>query len=116
MSIGCFFLLILTKAIRFSDPGEESLLVGIAPSVFGPPGLLFLMLSNSGRLGKLSLFQLTLFVGAFALGLEFAQLLPRPGILAYVAYTFDWLDVLASVLSLLVAYIVTRFILRLRGS
>ncbi|MEK7249601.1 MAG: hypothetical protein AAB209_04180 [Bacteroidota bacterium] len=116
MSIGCFFLLILTKAIRFSDPDEESLLIGIAPSVFGPPGLLFLMLSNSGRLGKLSLFQLTLFVGAIALGLEFAQLLSRPGILAYVAYTFDWLDVLASVLSLLVAYIVTRFILRLRGS
>ena len=114
MSIGCFFLLILTKAIRVSASDEESVLIGIAPSVFGPPGLLFLMLSSSGRLGKLPLFQLTLFVGGLALGLEFAQLLPRWGILGYVVYTFDWLDLLASVLSLLSAYFVARFILSLR--
>ena len=45
------------------------------------------------------------------MGLEFMQLIPRPGILAYVKYTFDPLDLAATFCSLLIAYGVIRFVL-----
>lgn len=87
------------------------ILTDIAPSVLGPAGLLFLMLSSSGRLARLSLFQTTLLAGVIALGIEFAQFLPRPGILEKLYYTFDWLDVLASILSIFAGYIIARVII-----
>jgi len=100
-------LIIPVKAARWLGIGGSSdFLVGIAPSLLGPAGLLFLLLSAKARLTRRSVPRTTLLVLAIALGLEFAQLLPRPGILAKVRYTFDWWDVVASVLSACVAYIV----------
>ncbi len=64
------------------------------------------MLSGSGKLSRLTHRQVAILVIVIALGLEFAQLLPRPGILAKVHYTFDWLDILASLLSISVSYLV----------
>jgi hypothetical protein len=49
-------------------------------------------------------------VGAFAIGLEFVQLVPRPGILAVIHYTFDWLDVAATLMSVSVGYVVARIL------
>ena len=64
------------------------------------------MLSGSGKLSRLKQPQVAILVAVIALGLEFAQLLPRPGILAKVHYTFDWLDIFASLLSISVSYLV----------
>ena len=100
-------LIIPIKAIRFVDKTTaDTLLVGIAPSLLGPAGLFFLILSSSGRLSRLTLVQVTVLVAVIALGLEFAQLLPRPGILSKVHYTFDWFDIFASLLSVCVGYVI----------
>jgi hypothetical protein len=85
--------------------------VGIAPSLLGPAGLLFLILSSSGRLSRLTLMQISFLVAVIAFGLEFIQLIPRSGILAKVHYTFDWLDIIASGVSVCLSYAVARFII-----
>ena len=108
----CLLLIIPIKAIRVvSEEAGHTLLVGIAPSLLGPAGLLFLILSSSGRLSRLQLLHVALLVAAIAGGLEFAQLLPRPGILAWLAYTFDWVDVAASMLSITASYSVASWVL-----
>ena len=85
--------------------------VGIAPSALGSAGLLFVILSSSSpRLARLTLVQTTLLVGAIAVGLELFQLIPRPGILAKVHYTFDWLDVAATLVSVSVGYLVAHLL------
>lgn len=89
MGTTCLLLIIPIKAIRWEGGMiAANLFIGIAPSVLGPAGLLFLLLSSS-ELSKLTLPQLTLLVMGVALGLEFAQLIPRPGILQRIKYTFD---------------------------
>jgi uncharacterized membrane protein len=93
-----------------------TILVGITPSLLGPAGLLFLVLSSSGRLSRLTLMQNTIIVTFIALGLEFVQLIPRSGILARVHYTFDWLDIIASCISVCGGYFVVRFILKKKGN
>jgi hypothetical protein len=99
------FLIIPVKAFRWSDqPLVNSTLIGITPSLLGPAGVFFLVLSSSGPLSRLTYLQIALMVVAISFGLEFAQLLPRPGILANVKYTFDWLDVAASFVSIYTAY------------
>lgn len=103
------FLIIPVKAFRWTgDPLVNTTIIGVAPSILGPGGLLFLLLSSSGRLSRLTLLQVTLIVGAISFGLEFAQLLPRPGILAKVKYAFDWLDVAATFVSICTGYWVAR--------
>ena len=112
----CLLLIVPVKAIRFVDETTVStIVVGIAPSILGPAGLLFLILSSSGKLARLTLVQITLFVAAIALGLEFVQLVPRSGILARVHYTFDWLDVIASGFSVCVGYLVASLMTNKKG-
>jgi len=105
-------LIILIKLLRLSAGANMTLVLGVAPSILGPPGFLFLLLSSTGRLARLTPLQVTFIAGIVAVGLEFLQLLPRPGILARVRYTFDYLDLAASVLSLLLAYFAIRKIIR----
>ncbi len=81
---------------------------GVLPSVLGPAGLLFLIRSSGGQLSRHSLLQTALLVGFVAVGLELAQLLPRPGVLAQVHYTFDWLDLGASLISVVGGYFLAR--------
>jgi len=96
-------LIIPVKAVRFLDKGmANTFLVGIAPSFLGPIGLLFFVLSSS----RLTLAQATLLVAVVALALEFVQLIPRSGVFARVHYTFDWFDILASLIGVLVGYLV----------
>jgi len=105
-------LIIPVKALRWiHETLADNIFTDIAPSVLGPAGLLFLMLSSSGRLARLSLLQTALLAGVIALGIEFAQLFPRPGILTKLYYTFDWLDVLASILSIFAGYMIASVII-----
>jgi hypothetical protein len=108
-------LIIPVKLFRYwSTTGQ--MLVGVAPSLLGPSGLLFLVLSSPGRLSKLTLVPLAIWIGAICVGLELAQLLPRPGILARVRYTFDVLDVLATVLSVSVSAAIAGLVLARGGN
>jgi hypothetical protein len=108
----CLLLIIPVKIIRWKDHSLITLtIVDFAPSALGPAGLLFLILSSSSpRLTRLTILQKTILVGVIAVGLEFIQLIPLSGILARVHYTFDWYDVIASVFSVSVAYIVARIL------
>lgn len=111
--IGTVLLLLIipVKLFRWIDQaGMGEAIIGVAPSLLGPSGLLFLLLSSSGRLSRLTLSQMAVIVCLTSLGLEFAQLLPRPGILGRVRYTFDWLDVAATLVSVAVSYWVTRLL------
>ena len=112
----CLLLIIPVKAIRFADArATHMILVGMAPSLLGPAGVFFVILSSSGKLVRLTLLKVAIPVAVVALGLEFAQLLPRPGILARVHYTFDWLDIIASVVSVGVGYLVALIMISKRG-
>jgi hypothetical protein len=102
----CLLLILPIKLLRFLDEVDMPLIIGVAPSILGPAGLLFLLLSSTGRLSRLTPLQAALMAGVVAILLEVVQLLPRPGILARVRYTFDYLDLVASLLSLVAAYIV----------
>jgi len=117
IGLGCLLLIIPVKAVRWTDQSlVTSTIVGIAPSALGPAGLLFLVLSSSSRrLARLTLLQTTLLVGAIAIGLEFIQLIPRPGILAKVHYTFDWFDIAATLFSVSVGYLVARLLTYSKG-
>ncbi len=115
MGTVCLLLIIPIKVLRFLPVANMTAVIGIAPSIVGPPGFLFLLLSSTGRFSRLTPLRATFIAGAVAVGLELLQLLPRPGILARVRYTFDYLDLVASVLSLLVAYFVVRWIIRRSG-
>jgi len=111
--IGTILLLLIipVKVVRWVDLGVNRIIIDIAPSFFGPAGLLFLILSSTKRLSRLTLIQAMMITGVIALGLEFAQHIPRPGILAKVRYTFDWLDIITTIISLVVAYLVAQFII-----
>lgn len=108
----CLFAIIAVKLVRFWGHLPKSPAMDVAPSILGPAGLLFLLLSSTGRLSRLSLRSVTLLVGALSVALEFAQLLPRPGPLAHIRYTFDWVDLGATVLSLALAYAISAGVLR----
>ncbi len=112
----CLLLIIPIKAIRWADGNiSASIFIANAPSILGPAGLLFLLLSSSGKLSKLTLIQLSLLVTGVALGLEFAQLIPRPGILERIKYTFDWFDVWSSLVSVVIGYLIARRLRRRSG-
>jgi hypothetical protein len=78
-------LIIPLKVFRFFGISYLSkLIIGIAPSLLGPAGLLFLILSSKSKHFNLSIIQSSILVSLLAIGLEFAQLLPRPGFLKYI--------------------------------
>lgn len=102
----CLFLILPIKLLRFVTAVNMPLIIGVAPSILGSSGLLFLLLSSTGRLSRLTPLRAAFIAGAVAVGLEFLQLVPRPGILARVRYTFDYLDLAASLSSIVVTYFV----------
>jgi hypothetical protein len=111
----CLLAIIPIKVVRWAGGGASDIVIGIAPSVLGPAGLLFLLLSSTGRLSRLSLPQITLITAGIALGLEFAQLIPRPGILAAIRYRFDWMDVGVSLASVVFGYLIALLLQRRAG-
>jgi hypothetical protein len=111
--LGAIILLLIIpiKIFRFLQIGYKSkLIIGIAPSLLGPAGLLFLILSSHSKYLNRSIIQSVILVSLLALGLEFAQLLPRPGLFKYIHYTFDWLDVISSLISVIIAYLVAKIL------
>jgi hypothetical protein len=105
-------LIIPIKVFRFFEISYISqLIIGISPSLLGPAGLLFLILSSKSKHLNLSIIQSAILVSLIALSLEFAQLLPRPGILKYIHYTFDWLDVISSLISVIISYLIAKFLI-----
>lgn len=92
----CWILILPAKGARYLHVGLDPMLVGIAPSLLGPAGLLLVILSNEGRFAGLTIRQATLMAGTIAIGLECAQILPW----VRRIYRFDWLDVAATLLSL----------------
>lgn len=104
MGAFCLLAIIPIKLVRVAGAGG-SLVIGVAPSLLGPAGLLFLLLSGSGRLSKLTPLRQAVLVGTLAVVLEVVQLCPRPGLLRYAHYTFDYLDLVASILSVAAAYV-----------
>src|SRR6266545_2902424 len=107
-------LIIPLKLLRYGSATGQ-VWVGVAPSLLGPSGLFFILLSSRGRLSQLTVAQMGILVVAVSVGLELAQLVPRPGILARVHYTFDVLDLVASVLSVGVAALVAGLVLPREG-
>ncbi len=107
-------LIIPVKLLRYGSTAGQ-VWVGVAPSLLGPSGLLLILPSTRGRLSQLTVVQLGLLVVAVSVGLELAQLVPRPGILARVHYTFDVLDLVGSVLSVGAAALVAGLVLRGEG-
>ena len=102
-------LIIPIKVLRFFEISYLSqLIIGIAPSLLGPAGLLFLILSSKSKHLNLSIIQSSILVSLIAIGLEFAQLLPKPGLLKYIHYTFDWLDIISSLISVIVAFLFAK--------
>lgn len=96
LGAACLLAIIPVKAVRFLPQGPEGTVLGVAPSLLGSAGLLFLLASGRGRLARFSLAQVTLVAVAIASAAELVQLLPRPGILARIRYTFDVPDLVAS--------------------
>ena len=117
--LGCvgavlLLLIIPVKLLRYSS-AAGSVAVGVAPSLLGPSGLLFLLLSSRGRLSRPTVARTAILVGAISMGLEFAQLLPRPGILHRVRYTFDVLDLLATLTAVGISSVIAKAVLGGRG-
>jgi uncharacterized membrane protein len=112
MGAGLLLGILPIKVVRFEHHATASFVIGVAPSVLGPAGFLFLLLSSTGRIARLSLLQVTLLVTTLSVTLELMQLLPRPGMLAHLNYTFDYYDLAATVLSVVVAYAISAGILR----
>jgi hypothetical protein len=112
--LGAIILLLIIpiKIFRFAEMNYTTkLIIDIAPSILGPAGLLFLVLSSSSKWLNRSLLQSTFLVAFTALALEFMQLLPRPGFLKHLHYTFDWSDVISSIISLTIAYVVAKIVI-----
>lgn len=107
-------LIIPVKLLRYSS-AAGNLAIGVAPSLLGPSGLFFLLLSSPGRLSKLTVVQTSILAGAISVGLELVQLLPRPGILNTVRYTFDVLDVVATLAAVGVSSVIAKVVLGERG-
>ena len=104
-------LIIPIKVFRFFEFSYLSqLIIGIIPSLLGPVGLLFLILSSKSKHLNLSIIHSSILVFLIAIGLEFAQLLPRPGFLKYIHYTFDWLDIISSLISVIIGYLVAQIL------
>jgi hypothetical protein len=108
-------LIIPVKLLRYGS-GTGQILVGVAPSLLGPSGLLFLLLSSPGRLSKLTVAQLGILVGVVSVGLELVQMVPRPGLFGRVRYTFDVFDLVATLVSVSVATVVAGVVLRGGGA
>ncbi len=96
LGVICWALILPAKVARHFDVGINPAIIGPAPSLLGPAGLLLVILSSEHRLAHLTLTRATVLAGTIALGFEFVQTLP----LVRRIYRFDWLDVVATLFSL----------------
>ena len=76
------------------------------PSFLGAAGLFFILISGKGRLSNLRVAQGALIAISVSVLLEVIQLFPRPGILSYINYTFDFVDILFSLIGVGISYLI----------
>jgi uncharacterized membrane protein len=106
-----FWLLIIPiKLNRFFNLEIPGLLNNNLPSFLGAAGLFFMLLSAKGKLSNLSVAQSAFIAISVSVLVEVIQLIPRPGILSYINYTFDFLDILFSLIGVGISYLIILFI------
>lgn len=76
------------------------------PSFLGAAGLFLILLSTKGKLSKLTVVQSALTAISVSIIVEAIQLIPRPGILAYMHYTFDYIDILFGITGVVISYLI----------
>lgn len=101
-----WLLIIPIKLNRYSNLRIIETLIDNLPSFLGAAGLFLVLLSNKGKLSKLTIVQSASIAIAVSVLIEFIQLIPRPGILSYVFYTFDILDILFSIIGAVISYLI----------
>jgi VanZ family protein len=85
----CWLLILPAKLARRFEWGVPDAVIDAAPSFLGTAGLLLVLLSNHGRLSRLTITQAWLATAGIALAAESAQLFCS-------LYRFDWIDVAAT--------------------
>lgn len=101
-----WLLIIPIKLNRYSNLRIIETLIDNLPSFLGAAGLFLVLLSNKGKLSKLTIVQSASITIAVSVLIEFIQLIPRPGILSCVFYTFDILDILFSIIGAVISYLI----------
>jgi hypothetical protein len=99
-------LIIPIKLGRYFNWGIFGVLNDNLPSFLGASGLFLVLLSNKGKLSRLTVIQCGLIASAVAVLIELVQFIVFPGILSYPAYTFDLLDILFGILSIAITYLI----------
>jgi len=101
-----WLLIIPIKLNRYFDLRIFETLNDNLPSFLGSAGLFLVLLSNKGKLSKLTVVQSVFIAIAISVLIELVQLLPRPGILSYINYTFDFVDILFSLIGVGISYLI----------
>lgn len=101
-----WLLIIPIKLNRYSNLRIIETLIDNLPSFLGAAGLFLVLLSNKGKLSKLTVVKSAIIAIVISVLIELIQLLPRPGILSYVVYTFDYFDTLFSIIGVVIFYMI----------
>ena len=101
-----WLFIIFIKLNRYFKLGILEALSDNLPSFLGSAGLFLILLSNKGKLSKLTVVQSVFIAIAISVIIELIQLLPRPGIFSYINYSFDYIDLLFSIIGVLISYLV----------
>lgn len=101
-----WLLIIPIKLNRYFNLKIFEALNNNLPSFLGAAGMFFILISGKGRLSNLRVAQSALIAISVSVLLEVIQLFPYPGILSYINYTFDFLDILFSLIGVGISYLI----------
>ena len=101
-----WLLIIPIKLNRYFNLKLFEALNNNLPSFLGAAGMFFILISGKGRLSNLRVAQSALIAISVSVLLEVIQLFPRPGILSYINYTFDFVDILFSLIGVGISYLI----------
>jgi len=101
-----WLLIIPIKLNRYFNLKIFEALNNNLPSFLGAAGMFFILISGKGRLSNLRVAQSALIAISVSVLLEVIQLFPRPGILSYINYTFDFVDILFSLIGVGISYLI----------
>lgn len=107
-----WLLIIPIKLFRFINFNVIEIINNNGASFLGSSGLLFMILGSRSRLSTLALSQATIITIIVALSIEFFQLLFRFEDSSSSLYRFDILDIYATILGIIIAYTLSRCIIR----
>jgi len=101
-----WLLIIPVKLNRYFNLKIFEALNNNLPSFLGAAGLFFILISGKRKLSNLRVAQSALISISVSVLLEVIQLFPRPGILSYINYTFDFVDILFSLIGVGISYLI----------